>query len=441
MRLVLLAMQAFSFYVCIICYPPRYMHNSEINRQSPAPKTDQNSPPEDRTDEFLVRLMQKYPAYFNHILAFRDQLKVQIIYTQIDRDASNKPHFRDYYFHVNPDRYFYPASTVKMPVAALALQRLHELGKPGIGSGSTMITGKEFDWQLPVYNDPTSADGRPSVAQYVRKIFLVSDNDAFNRLYEFLGPDYINRQLWDRGYTDAQIRHRLAQTLSAEQNRQTNPVSFLDSSGNLLYLQPGQYSTLGFTPRNDRVGNGYLDDRGSLVESPLDFSGKNRISLEDQHHILRSIMFPQDVPAAQRFKLASADYDLLYRYMSQYPSESAWPYYDSSDFWDAYGKFLFWGSEKGPLPKQIRIFNKVGDAYGFLTDIMYLADFSRHIEFMLSATIYCNSDGILNDDRYDYDSLGYPFMKNLGRVIYDYEKGRKRKYTPDLSRFRVNYDR
>ena len=119
MRLVLLAMQAFSFYVCIICYPSRYMHNSEINRQSPAPKTDQNSPPEDRTDEFLVRLMQKYPAYFNHILAFRDQLKVQVIYTQIDRDASNKPHFRDYYFHVNPDRYFYPASTVKMPVAAL----------------------------------------------------------------------------------------------------------------------------------------------------------------------------------------------------------------------------------------------------------------------------------------------------------------------------------
>ena len=87
----------------------------------------------------------------------------------------------------------------------------------------------------------------------------------------------------------------------------------------------------------------------------------------------------------------------------------------------------------------IRIFNKVGDAYGFLTDVAYVVDFKNNIEFMLSATIYCNSDDIYNDDKYEYDSIGFPFMKNLGKIIYDYELTRARKNPPDLSTFKMEY--
>jgi hypothetical protein len=87
----------------------------------------------------------------------------------------------------------------------------------------------------------------------------------------------------------------------------------------------------------------------------------------------------------------------------------------------------------------IRIFNKVGDAYGFLTDAAYIVDFKNNIEFMLSANIYCNTDGIFNDDNYDYDTVGFPFMKNLGKVIYDHELKRQRKTKPDLSSFKINY--
>jgi hypothetical protein len=64
-------------------------------------------------------------------------------------------------------------------------------------------------------------------------------------------------------------------------------------------------------------------------------------------------------------------------------------------------------------------------------------DLDKNIEFMVSATIYCNSDGILNDNTYDYDTLGLPFMKNLGSVLYDFELTRKRKRIPDLSEFRI----
>jgi hypothetical protein len=125
--------------------------------------------------------------------------------------------------------------------------------------------------------------------------------------------------------------------------------------------------------------------------------------------------------------------------MSMMPHESAFPFYDTVKYWDSYVKFLFYGSEKVKADPDIRIFNKVGDAYGFLRDAAYIADFKNNIEFMLSVVIYCNSDGIFNDDKYDYDSLGFPFMKHLGRVIYDYELKRKRTRQPDLSTFKFNY--
>ena len=103
-------------------------------------------------------------------------------------------------------------------------------------------------------------------------------------------------------------------------------------------------------------------------------------------------------------------------------------------------KFFFRDSTK-KMPPHVRVFNKVGWSYGFLTDVSYVIDFEHKVEYMLAATVYVNSDGVLNDNRYEYNSVGHPFLYQLGQAIYQYELGRKRKYHPDLSRFRINYDR
>jgi hypothetical protein len=78
-----------------------------------------------RTDAFLENLLNQYPE-FGKILQNRDSFRVQIIYTQIDRDPRNNPSFKSYYFNVDSTKYFYPASTVKLPVALLALQKINE---------------------------------------------------------------------------------------------------------------------------------------------------------------------------------------------------------------------------------------------------------------------------------------------------------------------------
>lgn len=389
-------------------------------------------------DNLLASLMAQKPEAFKEVLAVNNDLNVQIIYTQIDRQKKNKLKFTDYHFGTDSNKYFYPASTVKLPVAILALQKLNELNLPGLDMNSTMITDAGGFRQTEVGNDPSSPDGRPTIAHYIKKILLVSDNDAFNRLYEFLGQEYINQCMHTMGFREAQIIHRLEISLTEEENRQTNPVTFYDSSGRVLYTKPAEKSNLVFAKRDTKLGKGFMRN-GELVNEPFDFSIKNRIALSSLHTIIKSIMFPDAVEKQYRFNLKPGDYDFLRRYMSMMPYESTWPRYTEKEAWDTYVKFLYYGSEKGTAEPHIRIFNKVGDAYGFLIDAAYFADFKNNTEFIISAVIHCNSDGVYNDDKYEYDSIGFPFMKNLGRLIAEYELKRPRKNKVSLSPFVVSY--
>lgn len=390
-----------------------------------------------KKDTFLTNILESYPHYFDTLLQNKDQWKIKIIYTQIDRNDRNEPILTHHYFNSNSAAYFYPASTVKLPVAALSLQKLQLLNIPGLDKYTTMVTGAASPGQTAVYNDPTTADGRPSVAHYIKKIFLVSDNDAYNRLYEFLGQEYLNNTLHQMGYYSVQLLHRLQLPLTEEQNRLTNPVAFYDSVGKLLYRQPMVHSKLRYQQRQTLLGNGFISG-GKLVEQPFDFSTKNRFTLQDLHTVLQSIVLPQTVPEKQRVQLTDDDYAFLYKCMSMLPQESRYPSYDST-YPDGYVKFFLFGGDGKIENGSLRIFNKVGDAYGFLHDVAYIVDLDEGIEFLLSASIYCNSDNIFNDDKYDYATIGFPFLKHLGEVIYQHEAKRKKDHLPDLSKFRIDY--
>ncbi|MBK9939294.1 MAG: serine hydrolase [Chitinophagaceae bacterium] len=370
----------------------------------------------------------------------KKELSIQIVYTQIDRGKKEKAKvkFTDHTFNLDPGNYFYPASTVKLPVAILALQRLNELKIPGLDRNSTMITREDGNGQTEILNDPSAADGRPTIAHYIKKILLVSDNDAFNRLYEFLGPEYINTSLHEMGYTGTEIIHRLSVSLTEEQNRHTNPVTFFDTAGKLIYTKPAEISRQQYPLRNIKLGKGFMQG-DQLINEPFDFSKKNQLPLYDLHRIVRSIFFTDAVPKEQQFNLDQDDYNFLRLYLSMRPGESTSPVYNPAVYWDNYVKMLFYGAEKTTPEPGIRIFNKTGTAYGFLTDACYFVDFKNNIEFLLSVVIYCNSDSIFNDDKYDYSTTGYPFLKNLGRVIYEYELKRERKNLPDFSSFQFSY--
>lgn len=131
---------------------------------------------------FLKKLMQDKPKLFAGILNHPNKNEVQIIYTQVNRDQKNKPNFKTFSYNLNPTRYFYPASTVKLAGVIFALEKLNELKIKGLTAQSKMITDSSFKGQTKVLKDETAQNGEPSIAHYAKKILLTSDNDAFNRL-------------------------------------------------------------------------------------------------------------------------------------------------------------------------------------------------------------------------------------------------------------------
>ncbi|TDE11062.1 serine hydrolase [Dyadobacter psychrotolerans] len=390
-----------------------------------------------QTDSFIEKLLKKHPERFSQILKEPDKYKIQILYTRIDRNQKNEPHFKTYGYHVNNADYFYPASTVKLAAVVLAFEKLNKLG---IDKNTTMLTGAARPEQTGVNSDTTSENGLPSVAHYVRKILLASDNDAFNRLYEFIGQEEFNEMLHQKGYLNTRITHRLESPIGSENNRYTNPVKF-EKDGKVVYEQPARYSAKTyFSPTPVLQGKGFLND-GRLVQKPFDFTEKNFFPLEEQHKLIKAIYFPDQVPVEQRFNLTKDDYTFIYRYMSQFPVETSFPANYTDDYYDGYVKFLIFGATKTRLPRHIRLFNKSGDAYGYILDNAYVADFEKGIEFMLTAVIYANEDEIINDNKYDYETVGLPFMANLGKTIFEYEINRKHTARPDLERFEVQYDK
>lgn len=391
----------------------------------------------DNRDNFLLRILRSRSDLFATILTNPEKYKVQILYTKVDRDENNQPHFQSYDYRVNKEDYFYPASTVKLPAALLALEKLNNLNIDGLSKYTSLKIDSAHSNQTGVATDSTSENNLPSIAHYIKKIFLVSDNDAYNRIYEFLGQQYLNEALWEKGFSDARIIRRLETDATPEENRVTNPFTFYDGDKR-IYEQPlAKNPTIyQLAMRNVKQGKGYMTG-DSLVHEPIDFSYSNYISIESLQGILKAVIFPSAVPEKRKFNLTDDDYRFLYKYMSMLPRESTYPVYqDTLAYYDSYVKYFMFGTSRKTIPNNIRIFNKVGQAYGYLIDNAYIVDFDKKVEFFLSAVIQVNENQIYNDDTYEYDEIGFPFMANLGKVIYEYETSRDRNYEPDLSRLR-----
>lgn len=382
--------------------------------------------------------LENYPT-LKKVLRDTSKYQVQILYTQIDRNEHGNPLFTDYSFNLNDNHYFYPASTVKLPIALLALEWLEEQNIEGLTLGTTMLTDSVRPSQLPAFSDTTSQNGFPSIGHYIKKILLVSDNDASNRLYELIGMDYINHKLREKGLLNSVITQRLSFPISPEENRHFNPVRFVDKSGKILLELPARQSdSVYVVPGNPKIGQAFYRN-DSLIQGGMDFSYKNKFALSDLHGVVKRIIFPEAFVGSERFNLNDEHRNFVLKYMSMLPRESDFPKYDTMEYYDSFSKFFKFGADKSPIPSRFRIFNKTGWSYGFLIDGSYFVDFESGVEFFVSAVVYVNEDQILNDDKYETDEVGLPFFAELGDYLYQRELKRKKMIPADLSRFLIEY--
>ncbi|XLS28066.1 serine hydrolase [Flavobacteriaceae bacterium M23B6Z8] len=334
-----------------------------------------------------------------------DAFEIQILYTQIERDQNDQPVFKDFEFQVNDSTYFYPASTVKFPIAVLTLEKLN-LDNTYKGTTRFYVEGDSVETTF--FNE-------------VSKIFAVSDNDAYNRLFEFLGPDYINQQLHKKGLSPLRISHRLS--TSDAYNVTTKPLVLYVNDSTVRQSE----ATVNQSPSRLELdgiikGRGYMEG-DSLINEPFDFSEKNYLPVRTLHDLMKRVIFPEAFKPEEVFSLGEENRKFLLEAMHTLPEAAG---YDPQHYYDSYGKFFMYGDSQDPLPSHIKIYNKVGYAYGTLTDCAYIVDTKNDIEFLLTATILVNSNGVFNDNNYEYDEIGIPFLAALGRKIYQQELKNRR---------------
>ena len=388
-----------------------------------------------QNENTLNEIIDSMGAEFPNIVRNPEKHCLQILYTQINRNQKNQPTFKRYSFGVDTSRYFYPASSTKLPIAVLALEKARMINEIDIYDKFQILPGPVY--RNGVDKDITSETGYPSLAHSIRNLFIISDNSANNYLYDFLGRDYINKRLWDLSLNSTRIRHRLSINLSDEENRFTHPINFYDKS-KIIYKQESQMASMSLELNvNDFKIGKYHFSEGEKKDGPLDFSTKNYMNLPEQHELLKRIIFPKNYVKEEQFSLSESDYQFLYREMSILPRESDYPSFPDFDkHYDGYCKFFLYGDTKDKIPDNIKIFNKVGLAYGFVIDNAYIIDIKNNVEFLLTAVIYSNPNETMNDDDYDYEKISIPFLASLGRRIYNLELERYKKILPDLELFK-----
>lgn len=322
--------------------------------------------------------------------AFAHEHRLQFILTEVVDSRR-----MDHVYRADAE-YFYPASTIKLVGAVAALDAMETHGASidaPIGWGDVDRPGESL----------LASDGTvPVLRRELERMLVVSDNEAFNLCFDLAGQRELNETMWNAGLASVKIEHRLSRVVLPANRTAAAPMRL--ETANAPLLLPRREGIGEIRPRaipGLSVGTGFMRS-GALVPEPMRFDRHNRISLRDLHELTIAINRPD--LARIRLPISEAHRQFLAETMSRL-----------SPVPEEYKPFLP-GVRRVLQPERLRVASKIGLAYGFLTDTACITDLASGREFFLTATIYVNSDGVLNDDAYDYDAVGFPVLADLAEA-------------------------
>ena len=377
-------------------------------------------------DKQLLDSLLSHTPGLSEVWKKTDSCRLQIIYTRVIHKKNGKVAFENHTYNLKDDLYFYPASMVKLPVSLFTIEKVEKLKRHGVSLDSRLSVEGNFSCQTALSTDKLSDNGKPTLRNYIQKALIVSNNEAFNRLYEFVGPEYIHKRLAELGYPRDRIITRFAACDSIE-NRHTNGFRFYNNRKHQTWQQPPAYFDKPLPPPlpDMKVGIALAREKDTLPV-PKDFSSMNCFLLKDMHSFLERLIYPTTVKAA--YHISAKNRAFLLQCLSAKPREcSIRKIACDSLYFDACTNYLYYGAARDAVQNpSLKIFNIVGQSYGFLSDVAYFRDSENKVEFFLSAVIYTNSSGIMNTGVYEYKTLGFPFLRDLGQTIYSCELGHRK---------------
>jgi len=358
-----------------------------------------------------IELVLKSDPYLKEIIKDKEDYEIQVMLTKINHD-NTKIDFQNYQYQHDENQYFYPASTIKLPIVVLTLKKINELRSKG---SDITLKSKIILNNVDNYSNFKLQDSITSFQNLIADIFLVSDNSASNILIDFIGYNYFNDEMQNAGFDRTYLNHKF------------NPDPYVNSTWQISDLDNNMISSINDNQKiikaDDKTNGLDKGERryfnGEILDESLNFSEKNRFSITDMHNLIKYIFYPEIFDKANTFNLNVEDYDFIRYWMSRFTYEDIGEKFIGDEkFFETYNKFFIHGDEQSVSNEQIRVYNKIGQAYGTSIDNGLIKNYQNNVEFILTSTIYTNKNKVINDNLYEYDDIAEPFLAKLSRAIY-----------------------
>ena len=315
-------------------------------------------------------------------------------------------------------QYFYPASSIKLCGAVAALLRLAEHNRvhgTALGLDSPLVIEPRFPGDARIDADPGNVDGGVlTVGHALRKLFLVSDNAAYNHCLELCGQRELNERMWAAGFGSVRLWHRLSEVRTLEENRQTRAVRVGDAH---FPAREAGAELANDAFRDLDIGEQHVVGE-QRVAGAMSFARKNAITLRDLQHLLVEVVRPEIDTGKRGFpELGVAARAFVVQALGELPSESRNPRFDAARVPDHACKFVLRGVRDVVPAEHLRVFDKIGRAYGFSIENAYVEDTRTGRGFFLAIVLFTDADGVIGDGAYEYENVAAPFLDAAGRAI------------------------
>jgi hypothetical protein len=374
--------------------------------------TTATEPPVDRWVEQTLRAADpRFAGWIDDA----ENLRLQVLVTEVSPDGQT---WISHGFRVDAE-YFYPASAIKIVPAIAVLSHWSEggAGTPPLDA-PLLFSDKQAD---DAFGHTLRVGGyRPqSLADHLEAMLVESSNGSFNALYELAGPVAQNEPFHRGGFPSLRVIHRLSgYNLPRELAAYLPSVAWMRGGERVVWLPERSVASLPTSSirlRGEEIGIGYLEANSGLrVNGPMSFAMKNGVTLADLQRLLVALFHELPETDTARLPALSAEaISLMLRLMRGPLADKDGVSAESREarFKPMLPGLLALGLERS----QIDYTNKAGRAYGFHLDNARIR-IGNHVAYV-TVGMLANSDGVFNDDRYDYDSLSFPALRAVGAMV------------------------
>ncbi|MCR9173934.1 MAG: serine hydrolase [bacterium] len=344
-------------------------------------------------------------------VARNEEYRFQFLATSIKEGKVNKS------VSYGTGKYYYPASLVKLPASLVLLEILNE---------------KDISLDaIPVF-DTVQACGSVSFVEIsqqrnisfrkmLKELLVASDNHFYNAIYHFITPQELNKRLAAKGFKGVKI-YRAFTGCDLTDHLRTYPCKVYDDTdlSTVLYEQAPTVMDSSILEEvyeftEERLfGSKHENADGDIVDGPYDLNFHIEIPLEQVHAMMLSLYFPRMQGNLKDWNIRSKDLLFLQDLLGMYPSEIRTKH-NLEDFEYKYVRNIE-GHAEG------RTFNKLGLSYGFASETVYVPMEGFANGILLSYSVYVNSNDIVNDGEYDYETVARPFAEALFKRVLEWHK-------------------